>query len=165
MHDCLKELLKEYEESLKGIKQLKNKVKERQCDKSKVDTSLINGMERDLEWTIKYMKTGYMPEYSIGRYKNIVPVDPQKVLSLCSKPLVSSKPSKNKLTDSLLELFKVLRDKEKEALMLVVIEGISYGKAGKYLGIKRKTVESIVRRAKKKLEAAYIKEGRGVVSP
>ena len=162
MHDCLKELLEEYGESLKSIRQLKNKVKERQCDKSKVDTSLISSMERDLEWTIKYMKTGYMPEYSVGRYKKIVPVDPQEVLSLCSKPLLSSKPSKNKLTDSLLELFKVLRDKEKEALMLVVIEGISYGKAAEYLGVKKGTIQSRVTRAKKKLDAAYIKEGRGL---
>jgi len=117
-------------------------------------------MERDLVWTIEYMTTGYMPEYSVGRYKKIVPVDPQKVISHCSKPLVSNKPSKNNLTDSLQELLKVLRDNEREALMLVVIEGISYGKAAKFMGIKRGTVSSLVTRAKKKLEAAYMKESR-----
>ena len=75
LNDDLYELLEEYCSSLKGVRHLKHKA---QKNHKKHDASLISSMESDLEWTIEYMATGYMPTYSEGHYIKIVPVDPQK---------------------------------------------------------------------------------------
>ena len=82
MHDP--ELLKEYCESLKGVRHLKYRAQKHQ---NKIDVSLLGGMESDLEWTVEYIATGYMAVYSEGDYKKVVPVDPQEVLVYISQPL------------------------------------------------------------------------------
>ena len=155
LHDCLNELLEEYCDSLKGVRHLKYKA---QKQKQKLDASLLGGMESDLEWTMGYMATGYMPYYSEGDYKKIVPVDPQEVLVHFSQSLYKSWPeeSESEMKHKLrIVMNEVLTDKERDVVKMVLGEGISYGKAGKYLGIKRKTVETIVRRAVRKIRQCF----------
>lgn len=155
VHDCLSELLEEYCESLKNVRHLKYKAHKHQ---NKIDASLLGGMEKDLEWTMEYMTTGFFPLYSEGKYKKIVPVDPQEVMIYFSQPLYKPWPEENEslMSRKLKKVMdEVLTEKEKAAVNMVLGEGISYGKTGKYLGIKRKTVESIVRRAVRKIRQAF----------
>lgn len=152
MHDGLKELLEEYCESLKGVRHLKYKAQGRKDPDAKTDASLLAGMESDLEWTIEYIAMGFMPQYSEGHYKKIVPVDPQKVLvwarqSQMSIDLVKQRRDREFIND----LLKPLTDKEAEALLLVKAYGVSEYKAAKMMGLSRNTVSSYVDRAINKI--------------
>jgi predicted DNA-binding protein (UPF0251 family) len=152
MHDCLNELLEEYCESLQGVRQLKYKA---QKHHEKLDASLLGGMESDLEWTMGCMVTGYPPMYSEGDYRKVVPVDPQKVLVYFSQSMYKPWPDDNEsvMSKKLKKVMsEILTEKEIDAVKMVLGEGISYGKAGKFLGMKRKTVESVVRRAVSKIK-------------
>lgn len=155
MRECLNELLEEYCESLDGVRHLKYKA---QKQHEKLDVSLLGGMENDLEWTIGYMVTGYPPMYSEGDYKKVVPVDPQKVLVYFSQSMYQIWPDDNESMMSMKlkkVMNEVLTEKEKDAVKMVLGEGLSYGKTGKYLGLKRKSVESLVRRAIAKIKKCF----------
>lgn len=155
MNDSLNELLEEYCESLKGVRHLKYKA---QKHHEKLDVSLLGGMENDLEWTMGYMATGYMPVYNEGDYKKVVPVDPQEVLVYFSQSLYKSWPEENEsvMVKKLRQVMnEILTEKERDAVKMVLGEGISYGKAGKYLGIKKSAVQSTVRRAVSKIKRYF----------
>ena len=155
MYDSLNGLLEEYCESLKGVRHLKYKAQKRQ---KKLDVSLLGGMESDIEWTIEYIATGYMPAYSEGSYKKVVPVDPQEVLVYFSQSLYKSWPEENESEMKYrlrIVMNEVLTEKEQDAIKMVLGEGLSYGKAGKYLGMSKSAVQDAVRRAVRKIKRCF----------
>jgi DNA-directed RNA polymerase specialized sigma24 family protein len=104
------------------------------------------------------MVTGYPPMYSEGDYKKVVPVDPQEVLVYFSQSMYKSWPDDNEsmmYKKLKLVMDTILTKKENDAVKMVLGEGLSYGKTGKYLGINRKSVESIVRRAVAKIKRCF----------
>lgn len=155
VHDCFNGLLIEYCESLQKVRHLKHKAQNYHW---KIDASLLGGMESDLEWAMGYMVTGYPPLYSEGDYKKIVPVNPQEVLIHFSQSMYKSWPEDNEnvMSRKLNQVMnEVLTEKERDAVRMVLGEGISYGKAGRFLGIKRSSVQSIVRRAVNKIRQCF----------
>ncbi|KUO75683.1 MAG: hypothetical protein APF77_04100 [Clostridia bacterium BRH_c25] len=60
MDEDIRELVADYYEALKGVRQLKAKARKRQ-EAGYADLEILCGMEKDLEWVIVYMKKGYMP--------------------------------------------------------------------------------------------------------
>lgn len=162
MQENLNEMLGQYKDSLKGVRHLiyeLEKLKEGN-DQVKADLTMLRGMERDLEWAIEYMETGYMPiSYGGKQYKRVVPVDPLEVLGLFSRALISSRPSRNHLNDDQRKLLSWLTEREKEALVLVIIEGISYGEAAKLMNVTKGSVVTYVIRGKKKLKEKLLERG------
>lgn len=149
MNDDLKGLLEEYCSSLKGIRHLHNEAKKKN---RKHDASLISSMESDLEWTIEYMATGFMPAYSEGHYKKVVPVDPQKIFLWANKSPEAIDYEKQKKNRELIDdLLKPLTDREAEAVLLVKAYGVSEGKAAWMMGISKDTVSCYVDRAINKI--------------
>lgn len=60
MNENLRELVAEYYEALSGVRELKAKARKRQ-EAGYADLAILKSMEKDLEWVIEYMMTGYMP--------------------------------------------------------------------------------------------------------
>ena len=151
MHQSLNVLLDEYCDSLLRTRQLKTKARNRGPD-GKDDVSQLTGMENSLSWTIEYMVTGYMPQYSEGPYRKQVPTDPQTVLSRYSNEAIKLRWS-NEKREAAISILDGLNDKEKEACILVWIEGKSYREAGKIMKIPHTTVWDCCKRALEKLES------------
>jgi DNA-directed RNA polymerase specialized sigma24 family protein len=156
MHSTIKILIPQYCESLKKIRSLKNKVKKRHTEQAKADATLISSMERDVEWAIEYMATGYMPLYSEGEYKKTIPVDPQKVLEKIKQPTKQSLPwwKELQLEIEIKKILDELTPREIEAFLLVKAEGFSYSEAAEFLEIKKSTVQTLVERAWEKARRA-----------
>lgn len=154
MDRCLNDLIVEYCESLKCIRKLIAKAQNRKDEDGKRDASILSGMERDIKYAIEYMVTGYMPMYSEGQYKKVVPVDPQKILVN-----ISRKKSKIDipwyeeilLQERIRDVLKDLSPQERESLLMVKGQGFSYGETAKYMKIKKATVHTYVERAYKKI--------------
>jgi len=71
----MQDLIQQYREALRKARKAKETANE-------VDRSILSGMERDLEFAIKWMKTGRMPGNHRGvesphAYHREIPVDPQ----------------------------------------------------------------------------------------
>lgn len=152
MRDELRGLVEEYCQSLALVRKA---IRRAEKEGRKHDLSLLRGMERDLEWTIEYMLTGYPPEPS--RPRRYIPVDPQKAISLFRYRPPSGPTLKiEKVRLQILEALDVLSEKEREAFLMVVGEGLSYGETAKYMGVKKATVQEYVRRAKEKITARRV---------
>ena len=50
---------------------------------------------------------------------------------------------------------EVLTEKEQDAIKMVLGEGLSYGKTGKYLGMSKSAVQDAVRRAVRKIKRCF----------
>lgn len=60
MNENLRGLAADYYEALRGVRELKAKAKKRR-EAGNADLIILSSMEKDLEWVIEYMMTGYMP--------------------------------------------------------------------------------------------------------
>ena len=156
MNECLNGLIIEYSESLKGVRHLKRKAIHREDEDGKRDASILSSMERDVEFAIEYMVTGYMPQYSEGQYKKVVPVDPQKLLAYLEAPVKKEMPWYREILieEKIKELLKDLSPKEREALLLVKGQGFSYGETANYMNLKKATVQTYVDRSYKRISGA-----------
>lgn len=72
----MQDLIQQYKESLRKVRKAKETANE-------ADRSILSGMESDLEFAIKWMKTGRMPGNHRGvesphAYHREIPVDPQR---------------------------------------------------------------------------------------
>ena len=72
----MQDLIQQYRESLRKVRKAKETANE-------ADRSILSGMESDLEFAIKWMKTGRMPGNHRGvesphAYHREIPVDPQR---------------------------------------------------------------------------------------
>lgn len=153
MNECLNGLIIEYSESLKGVRGLKRKALNREDEGGKRDASILSSMERDIEFAMEYMVTGYMPQYSEGQYKKVIPVDPQKLLTILKVPKKQEIPwyTEILLEEKIKDALKDLSPQETEAVLLVKGQGFSYGETAAYLKIKKATVQKYVERAYKKI--------------
>ncbi len=149
MRKDMQGLLNEYCASLADVRKALRKA---QKEGNKGDASLLRAMENDLQWSIEYMVTGFPPVESTGPYKKTIPVDPQKVLVWFTQshpaPLLPSEKARQQVLSAL----GILSSQEKEAFMMVVGEGLSYGEAAEMLGVSRSTAQSYVDRAKVKIK-------------
>ena len=140
----MNELLNEYCASLATVRKLIRKAMKINSS----DLPQLRAMERDLEWTIEYMTTGYPPT---GRSSRSISVDPQKVLVRFSKPLHEPTLPVERLRMRVLTALDALSPQERDAFMMVKGEGLSYGEAAKLMGVKKGTVQEFVNRAQAKI--------------
>jgi len=148
VHEGLRDQLDEYCESLARVRKLIRRAKENGWE---ADLKILYGMEKDLEWTIEYMVTGYPPPQSTGPYRRAIPVDPQKVLVWFAYPPPLPLLPVEQVRLKILAALDILSPQEKEAYLMVVGEGLSYKETAEIMGVKRATVQSYVERAKVKI--------------
>lgn len=152
LREELRELVEEYCQSLALVRKA---IRRAEKEGRKHDLSLLRGMERDLEWTIEYMLTGYPPEPS--RPRRYIPIDPQKAITLFRyQPQPGPTLKVEKVRLQILEALDILSEREREAFLMVVGEGLSYGETAKYMGVSKATVQEYVRRAKEKISARRV---------
>jgi DNA-directed RNA polymerase specialized sigma24 family protein len=149
MHKSLNFLIDEYCEALARTRRLKAKAAKRGKE-GETDVSILSGMENSLSWAIEYMVTGYMPQYSEGPYRRQVPTDPLTVLTRYSNAVVCQR-VKDEKREAALMILNDLTEKEKEACMLVWVEGFSIRDAAKIMKLPKSTVWLCVQRARGKL--------------
>lgn len=149
MHRSLNFLIDEYCEALAQVRRLKAKAAKRGKE-GETDVSILSGMENSLSWAIEYMVTGYMPQYSEGPYRRQVPTDPLTVLTQYSNAVVCQR-VKDEKRESALMILNDLTEKEREACMLVWVEGFSIRDAAKIMKQPKSTVWLCVQRARGKL--------------
>ncbi|MGD6871211.1 sigma-70 family RNA polymerase sigma factor [Sutcliffiella horikoshii] len=151
------ELIKEYQQSLKEVRNLQENADEK-------DKQIISGMIRDLEFAITWMKTSKRPGSKRGIerrgvYQNTKLLDPlmmQKYFrseETCycwdeaPKEHVISTGDKQRIEDAL----SLLTEKEKEIYLMCKGHSLGYAKIAKQLGIKKTTVQTIIKRCERKL--------------
>ncbi len=153
MNESVRDLLVEYCGSLEAIRRAIRRAA------SEADRQALCAMERDLQWAIEYMATGYLPARSIGCYRRVVPVDPQRVL-LCFTAAVapaSSLSATERARQKMLPVLDMLSVQERQAYLSVVGEGISYRQAARMMGISRASVQMYVSRAKVKIARRVVR--------
>jgi len=148
VREDMRDLLDEYCKSLATVRKL---IRQARANGREADLKILYGMEQDLQWTIEYMVTGFPPPQSTGPYRRTIPVDPQKVLVWFSSPPPPPLLPVEQVRRKILAALDILSPQEKEAYLMVVGEGLSYGEVAKMMGVKRATVQSYVKRAKVKI--------------
>lgn len=152
------ELIKEYQQSLKEVRNLQRNADEK-------DKQIISGMIGDLEYAIDWMKTSRRPGCKRGIerkgvYQNTKPFDPllmQKYFRSeetiyswdeIPKENIVSTSEKQRIADAL----SSLTEKEKEIYLMCKGNSLGYAKIAKQLGIKKTTVQTIIKRCERKLK-------------
>jgi predicted DNA-binding protein (UPF0251 family) len=151
MHPALSALYQEYQDSLTTLRKGKARAKR---EGRAHDLSKLTSMERETLWSMQWMTSGWMPEYSTGPYRRAFPIDPQMPIIIYGKYLRPS-PTTADATKRIEKMVARLSRRENEAIMMVCAEGLSYDEAAKLMGVgRRSTVQCYVARAKAKILAA-----------
>lgn len=114
------------------------------------DLPILRSMEQDVQWTVGYIATGDDSVY--GRYRRCIPIDPQKLAKwVRDGQLYTPIHNRNAARDDLLPIISNLSQRQQEAYLMHVGEGMSYRAVGKLLGISMWTARSYVDDAKRKI--------------
>lgn len=154
------DLVEEYLASLKQIRQAIRNIRQDQgeSEEAQVKISLLRGMERDLLWSIEWMRTGREPANRRGverlaGYQREYLVNP---FLLDSQYPTFSHPPSNRLTRSkisqLKQIFTSLSRGEKNVYMMSRGNGLSYQEIALILHVKKGTVQKLIERAEKKIK-------------
>ncbi|OYD08960.1 sigma factor-like helix-turn-helix DNA-binding protein [Paludifilum halophilum] len=159
----MKVLIEEYRQSLEKVRRAKENLPLKGREEER---RLLNGMERDLVWTIEWMVTGCQPFRQRGMesrafYQREVF---WSQLSEAAKRKVewreSLKPEGTSPYDPLLErLLSRLSTSEYEAFVAVRGQCLSFARVASLMNCSKAAVQSYVRRAETKLRRAVAEEG------
>ena len=149
-------MIYEYKKSLRDAKKMyKSYGRDDLTLQDETDKKIIASMIRDLEYVIEWLETGRNPDSRRG-------IDKKGVYSMNPQTLDKIKFEKNE-GDFERELTKYEREmiedalcelttRERDAFMMVKVEGLSYEYAAELMDIKKTTVQTHVDRAEKKIE-------------
>lgn len=165
----MQDLIQQYKESLRKVRKAKETANE-------VDRSILSGMERDLEFAIKWMETGRMPGSRRGAerraaYERELPADPHR-MEMTGKYFrpagaayiveqVSNygieEPEIDEDDRETIRLFiddilSCLSEREREVFEMRHVGGLEYHEIAEELGISIGTVLQLSDRAEKKIE-------------
>ncbi|GLY09585.1 sigma-70 family RNA polymerase sigma factor [Pseudobacillus badius] len=148
-------LLYQYRQSLREArKMLLPFDKEELTEQEQADKTLINGMISDLEYAIEWLKVGRNPDTRRGIDKSGVYVTDPLVIE--TMPAIIEHQEERELSQSEKEMIEdalcSLSAREKDAFILVRVEGMTFEYAAELLGVKKGAVQSYVDRAEKKIE-------------
>jgi positive control factor len=152
----VKKLLFEYKQTLKETRKLYQKYKDEEelTEKGLIGKEIISSMISDLEYAIDWLETGRNPDARRGIDKQgVYSMNPLTLdqLEFEKSELVQrelTREEKELIEDALCRLSK----REKDAFMLVKVEGVSFKDAAELMGIKKTTAQTHVERAEKKIE-------------
>lgn len=114
---------------------------------------ILNSMEADLEWTIKYIATG--DDRPLFPNNRPVPVDPCVLQEwLEERQMQTPVHNADAARSDALMVLDELSDRELEAYLLVKGEGFSVADTARIMAIGKSTVQSYIERAKEKISVA-----------
>lgn len=159
-------MIKEIESRLEPLKEIINDESAGEEEKAKAyemaaplknEKSIISGMKRDLEYAIEWMTTARRPGAKRGidnrraYYEKEQPMDPN-----CFEYIefqTWKEPTLSKLDKERLDyVLSILSPREKEVYILLEAKGFSQYAAAELLCISRGALQTIYKRAKKKIE-------------
>lgn len=152
----LRPLVFEYKQSLRELNKLKDKYKKKgeRTKRDEADISIINSMIADVEYAIQWLQSGRNPDLRRGIDKTgVYLTDPRIIENL---KVETNLPESKELSPEEKELIEdalcTLTRREKDAFMLVKVEGITFEYAAELLGIKKSSIQTYLDRAEKKIE-------------
>lgn len=149
-------LLAEYEEGRKELREMKNNLNPEILTDQR-DEKLINSMIDSMTYSINWMKTGRQPDvyrgidrknkYRVKLYDDM-DVIPDISEQLEREPLYLTQEQRR----TLLMVFKNLSHRERQCYIMYEAENLSMQKIANRLGIKKRTVQQYIERAREKVE-------------
>lgn len=160
MSNWADQLIQEYTDGKKGLNKLKNKLfNDHPNSESETDRKLISGMIEDTEFVIEWLETGRQPGLMRGVDKrsiyqkrhlesmDIIP-DITDQLNINDRKLYMPQEQKKALI-SILSSFSL---RERQCYILHVAQGMSMQEIADEFGLKKRTVQQYIERARKKVE-------------
>jgi len=166
----MQDLIQQYKESLRKVRKAKETANE-------VDRSILSGMERDLEFAIKWMETGRMPGSRRGAerraaYERELPADPHRmemtgkyfrpagaayIIEPVSNYGIEEPEIEEDDRETILlfidDILSCLSEREREVFELRHAGGLEYHEIAEELGITEGHVKNALWRANEKIEA------------
>lgn len=151
------ELIPQYREGRSDLKLMHKNLTDSEFDR--IDEPYINSMIDEMGFTIEWMETGRQPgtfrgvdkkdAYRLKQYDemDIIP-DITEQLEKEREPLYMDREQRQ----ALIQLFRNFSDRERQCYVMYEAEQLSMGKIADRLGITKATVQSYIRRARKKVE-------------
>lgn len=151
-------LLAEYDEGRKDLNGMKDNLNDDFLPDQQ-DKTQINSMIESMTYSIDWMRTGRQPDSYRGvdkrdKYRakfyddmDILP-DINEELRKEREPLYMSREQRV----ALIQLFKNFSDRERQCYVMYTAEGLSMQKIADRLGIKKRTVQQYIERAREKVE-------------
>jgi RNA polymerase sigma factor (sigma-70 family) len=191
---CLESLLKEYQETLKETKKMLNNIKNEllpleaiiedstsskrkrieattMAEPLRYKKTIVSGMISELEYAIKWMKTGRQPGNRRGverlaAYQRERPFDPVLMQRFfrSTEPIYSWEEKERENVVTLSERLKIesvlsrLTDKEKEIFLMSRGYCLSYSDIAKKMNVTKAAIQRTIARAEKKI-SEVLKEG------
>jgi len=165
----MRDLIQQYKESLRKVRKAKETANE-------ADRSILSGMESDLEFAIKWMKTGRMPGSRRGAerraaYERELPADPHRmemtgkyfrpagaayIIEPVSNYGIEEPEIEEDDRETILlfidDILSCLSEREREVFELRHVGGLEYHEIAEELGISEKNVSVVLTNAKRKIE-------------
>lgn len=165
----MKDLIQQYRESLRKVRKAKETANE-------VDRSILSGMERDLEFAIKWMETGRMPGSRRGAerraaYERELPADPHRMemtgkyfrpagAAYIIEPISNYGIDEPEIDEDdretillfIDDILSCLSEREREVFELRHVGGLEYHEIAEELGTTVGSVYNLLQRADEKLK-------------
>ena len=146
----MQDLIKEYQEAVKWLEQAKVTVEEE-------DKVMISRMISDLKYGLEWMQTGRRPGNKRGierraAYQREQPLDPLWMQAYVANTSTSHCGISAQERERIDEALKMLTAREKEVYLLVRGEAYSRNEAARLLGVKKGTVNNILKRCDEKIK-------------
>lgn len=150
-------LIEEYKEGRADLREMHELLGDSEYDQE--DKSQINSMVDSMTYSIDWMETGRQPDsyrgvdkrdiYRISQYEDmdIIP-DITEELRKEREPLYMTQEQKQ----ALIKLFERFSDRERQCYVMYEAEGLSMQKIADRLGIKKRTVQQYIERAREKVK-------------
>jgi len=150
-------LIEEYKEGRAGLREMHELLGDTEYDQE--DKSQINSMVDSMTYSIDWMETGRQPDsyrgvdkrdiYRISQYEDmdIIP-DITEELRKEREPLYMDREQRQ----ALIKLFERFSDRERQCYVMYEAEGLSMQKIADRLGIKKRTVQQYIERAREKVK-------------
>ena len=150
----MKKLIGEYRIALRHVNHTRMEATDRE------DRSLLASCADSLGYSIRFMEMGKNPDCRRGitrqsNFKREIPMDPRslvyvRAIALQSQPSQNSKETQNAIKDLGIVL-KALSEKERLAYTYVRSSGYSFQDAAELMGLKKASVQTLVKRAEDKI--------------
>ena len=154
----LRELKKSHDEFDRQEKDLRNNGYEREADETANEIKILNGMIREVQEALEWIRTGRDPKSYNGVDKPYQSTWTPDLINTCSVGLYDdynqmekrelTKDQKERLEDALCQLTA----NEKNVFMLRVVEKFSFEDIAELLGVAKGSVQSYFKRAMDKVE-------------
>ena len=147
-------LISEYEETKKELERYRETLDKDDLYEN-IERGVVGGMIRDMNYALKWMKTGRRPGNRRGIEKMNV-YHRTALLDPALFPSLDIEPEERTLTDEekrrIVDILWTLSTRERQCYLLHMCYGMSYTEIAKELKISRGTVQRYVERAREKVK-------------